>query len=137
MDYPVEEGSGISVLGELNTGDVGRTVYGGGGDLWGSDLYQICCKWVVSFPGSRGWLSGLGRGGCGWHLSVLGKHDTGKVHSWETVYGGGGDLWGCDLCQICCKFSWCWGWGRRQFWVGVGGDGFLVFCWESLILTML
>lgn len=34
MDYPAEEGPGVSLLGESDSGHAGGTVYGGGGDLW-------------------------------------------------------------------------------------------------------
>lgn len=41
MDYPSAKGLSVTMLGESHSGNVGRTVYGGGRDLWGGRLCPI------------------------------------------------------------------------------------------------
>lgn len=41
MDSATEEGPGLTVLGELDSGHAWGTVHGGGGDLWGSHLHPL------------------------------------------------------------------------------------------------
>lgn len=53
MDSAAEEGPGLAVLGELDSGHAGGTVHGGGGDLWGGHLHPlpgealITCKSIL------------------------------------------------------------------------------------------
>lgn len=41
MDSAAEEGPGLAVLGELDSGHAGGTVHGWGGDLWGGHLHPL------------------------------------------------------------------------------------------------
>lgn len=41
MDSAAEEGPGLAVLGEHDSGHAGGTVHGGGGDLWGGHLHPL------------------------------------------------------------------------------------------------
>jgi len=47
MDYPSAKGLSVTMLGESHSGNAGRTVYGGGRNLWGSRVCPI--------PGKRLW----------------------------------------------------------------------------------
>lgn len=50
MDYPSAKGLSVTMLGESHSGNVGRTVYGGGRNLWGSRLCPIPgkCFWELA-----------------------------------------------------------------------------------------